>query len=279
MDVSDKLFYWLFHNHPDRILALQRDLPAEVRGWRFSAPVIKEREHHLDGLFQPPADQLDLPTVLLKAQATSDPKVLRRLYAQSVLLLEQESAIEHWRMVVICPHRRLTLGSPTVVAEFVRERVHWLELAAADPAAPPLLRALALLVPPEQKLQASSSAVLQAEVAGMEREEAIADVIVVAIVTTRYQWPIDSGTVRHGRHHSGGVHTEPGLSADLWPGQARGPAGRRRWSGPAPAASSPRGPHPQASRWPGLAPCPWSRWSSWRRRCSLLREWQIWTLG
>ncbi len=36
------------------------------------------------------------------------------------------------------------------MAEFVRERVHWIELepAATDPTAPPLLRALALLVQP-----------------------------------------------------------------------------------------------------------------------------------
>jgi hypothetical protein len=36
------------------------------------------------------------------------------------------------------------------VAEFVRERVHWIELepAATDPTAPPLLRALSLLVQP-----------------------------------------------------------------------------------------------------------------------------------
>jgi hypothetical protein len=81
-------------------------------------------------------------------------------------LVEQEQEIEHWRVVVICPNRRLNFGRPTAVAEFVRERVHWVELepAAKDPAAPPLLRALALLV---------------------QQEEAIADVI-AAIVVTRF---------------------------------------------------------------------------------------------
>jgi predicted transposase YdaD len=186
MVASDKLFYWLFQAHPDRILELQRDLPAEARGWRFCAPVVKEREHRLDGLFQPPADQADLPTVLLEAQMAADPKFLRRLYAQSARLVEQEIAIEHWRVVVICPNRRLNFGRPTAVAEFVRERVHWveLELAAKDAAAPPLLRAMALLVQPEEEIQASSTA-LQAEVAGTGREKAIADVI-AAIVVTRF---------------------------------------------------------------------------------------------
>jgi predicted transposase YdaD len=186
MSASDKLFYWLFQNHPDRILELQRDLPADACGWRFSAPVVKEREHRLDGLFQPPADLTHLPVVLLEAQMGADPKFLRRLYAQSAMLVEQEVEIEHWRVVVICPHRHLNFGSPNAVIEFVRERVHWLELepAATDPAAPPLLRALALLVRPEEEIAATSKAI-QAEVAGTDREGAIADVI-AAIVVARF---------------------------------------------------------------------------------------------
>ena len=72
MVASDKLFYWLFQNHPDRILELQRDLPAEAEGWRFSAPVVKALERRLDGCFQPPAAQPDLPVVLLEAQMTAE---------------------------------------------------------------------------------------------------------------------------------------------------------------------------------------------------------------
>ena len=186
MSASDKLFYWLFHNHPDRILELQRDLPAAARGWRFSAPVVKAREHRLDGLFQPPPERPELPVVLLEAQMGPDAKFLRRLYAQSARLVEQDLTIEHWRVVVICPHQRLNFGSPTAVAEFVRERVHWLELepAAHDPSAPPLLRALALLVQPEVQVAASGAA-LRAEVAGTEREAGIVDVI-AAIVVARF---------------------------------------------------------------------------------------------
>lgn len=72
------------------------------------------------------------------------------------------------------------------MAEFVHERVRWVELesAAKDPAAPPLLRALALLVQREEDVSASSAA-LQAEVAGTGQERAIADVI-AAIVVSRF---------------------------------------------------------------------------------------------
>jgi predicted transposase YdaD len=89
-------------------------------------------------------------------------------------------------VVVICPHRQLNFGSPVAVEEFVRERVHWVELlpAAKDPATPPLLRALALLVQAEEEIPASSAAI-QTEVADTGQEEAIADVI-AAIVVTRF---------------------------------------------------------------------------------------------
>jgi predicted transposase YdaD len=72
------------------------------------------------------------------------------------------------------------------VAEFVRERVHWVELepAATDPAAPLLLRALALLVQPEGQIPASSAA-LQAEVSATAEAPAILDVI-ATIVMARF---------------------------------------------------------------------------------------------
>ncbi|MFM9088552.1 MAG: DUF2887 domain-containing protein, partial [Cyanobium sp.] len=42
--ISDKLFYWVFQNNPDWILELQPDLAKAAGGYRFSAPVLKERE-------------------------------------------------------------------------------------------------------------------------------------------------------------------------------------------------------------------------------------------
>ncbi|MFM1900867.1 MAG: hypothetical protein RLZZ216_1443, partial [Cyanobacteriota bacterium] len=79
--------------------------------------MVKEREHRLDGVFHPPAQAAELPVVMLEAQMAADPRFLRRLYAQSARVVEQESAIEHWRVLVICPHRRLNFGGVTAVAE------------------------------------------------------------------------------------------------------------------------------------------------------------------
>lgn len=186
MSASDKLFYWVFQSDPDRILELQADLPEDARGYRFSAPVLKSREHRLDWLFLPPEHRPDLPALILEAQMAADPLFLRRLYAESARLLEQQPLIDHWRVVVLCPRRDLGFGRPAAVAEFLRERVRWVELmpAARDPGAPPLLRALALLVQPEDRIP-ETSASIQASVRGTARERSLLDVI-AAIVVSRF---------------------------------------------------------------------------------------------
>jgi len=108
----------------------------------------------------------------------ADTGFLRRLYLESAMLLDQEPGIDHWRVVVICPQRRLNFGGELAVAEFLRERVHWIELesAAADPAAPPMLRALALLVEPEEQVPQRSAAIRR-QSAGAPEAAALADVI------------------------------------------------------------------------------------------------------
>jgi len=184
MSASDKLFYWVFQQHPDRILELLPDLATAGGGYRFSAPVLKERERRLDGLLLPSEEQLLRPALILEAQMQANPGFLRRLYAESAMLLEQEAQIEHWRVVVLCPHRGLNFGRPAAVAEFLRERVLWIELepAAADPTAPPLLRALALLVQPEEQIAASSGAI-RAQVAGTAQERDLSDVIAATLIS------------------------------------------------------------------------------------------------
>jgi predicted transposase YdaD len=183
---SDKLFYWLFQHQPDRILPLLPDLPADASGYRFSAPVLKEREYRLDGLFLPPPERPELPALILEAQMAADAGFLRRLYAETARLLQQEPAIERWRVVVLCPSRELHFGDPAPLAEFVVQRVQWIELlpAAANPTAPALVQALALLLQSEQELPATSSA-LRARVAGSSQAAEIDDVI-AAILVSRF---------------------------------------------------------------------------------------------
>ena len=192
MGASDKLFYWLFQQHPDRILELLPELAAGGGGYRFSAPVLKERERRLDGLLQAPEEQPQRPALILEAQMQPNSRFLRRLYVESAMLIEQEEQIEHWQVVVLCPNRRLNFGRPAAVAEFLRERVRWIELeaAASDPTAPPLLRALALLVQPEQQIPVSTAAIRD-QVSGTDQEQ----------TDQQVQRPFHPPALRHGQHH------------------------------------------------------------------------------
>jgi predicted transposase YdaD len=89
-------------------------------------------------------------------------------------------------VVVLCPSRQLNFGDPAPVAEFVEQRVRWIELlsAAANPTAPALVQALALLLQSEQELPATTSA-LRARVAGSSQAAEIDDVI-AAILVSRF---------------------------------------------------------------------------------------------
>jgi predicted transposase YdaD len=74
---ATSVFYWLFQHQLDRILPLLPDLPADAGGYRFSAPVLKEREYRLDGLFLPPPERPDLPALILEAPMAADGGFLR----------------------------------------------------------------------------------------------------------------------------------------------------------------------------------------------------------
>jgi predicted transposase YdaD len=187
---SDKLFYWLFQQHAERLQPLVAALLPRMDGYGFSAPVLKEREYRLDGLFLPPADQPELPVVILEAQMAADPDFLLRLNAETGRLLQQQQRqgrpIRHWQVVVICPSRELHFGDPTPVREFVERRVVWIELLPErlPPTAPPLQRALGMLLLPEEQLPDCSKAI-RAEVAGTSLDAEIDDVI-AAILVSRF---------------------------------------------------------------------------------------------
>lgn len=191
MVASDKLFFWLFQQRCQRLQPLISTVLSDMEGYSFSAPVIKEREVRLDGLFLPPTEQLsNKPAILLEAQMAADPEFLLRLYSESSLLLRhqyrQGQPLRHWRVVVICPSSKLGFGDATAVQEFVCERLIWIELAPdrLAPSAPPLQRALGLLLLPEEQLPASA-VTIQQQVAGTALASEMADVI-AAILLARF---------------------------------------------------------------------------------------------
>jgi predicted transposase YdaD len=162
-----------------------------MEGYSFTAPAIKELEVRLDGLFLPPASQLaHKPALILEAQMAGDPHFFLRLYSEGALVLRhqqrQGQPIRHWRVVVICPSKQLPFGDPLPVQEFLRERVIWIELAPdrLPLNAPPLQRALGLLLLPEEQLPANANAVRQqASGTGLAGE---IDTLIAAILVARF---------------------------------------------------------------------------------------------
>ena len=188
---SDKLFFWLFQGRSDRLQPLVAELIDSMEGYSFSAPAIKELEVRLDGLFLPPPEQLaEKPALILEAQMAAAPDFLLRLYSESALLLRhqqrQGQPLRHWRVVVICPSRDLAFGDPLPVREFLQARVLWIELAPErlPPQAPPLQRALGLLLLPEPQVSASATAIRRAA-AGTTLSGEI-DSLIAAILVARF---------------------------------------------------------------------------------------------
>jgi predicted transposase YdaD len=186
---SDKLFFWLFQGRSDRLQPLVAGLIDSMEGYSFTAPAIKELEVRLDGLFLPPPEQLaEKPALILEAQMAAAPDFLLRLYAESALLLRhqqrQGQPLRHWRVVVICPSRDLAFGDPMPVREFLQERVLWIELAPErlPPEAPPLQRALGLLLLPEPQVSASA---IRRAAAGTTLSGEI-DTVIAAILVARF---------------------------------------------------------------------------------------------
>jgi len=188
---SDKLFFWLFQDRTERLQPLVASLLPDMDGYSFTAPVIKERAVRPDGLFLPPVEQLqDKPALIMEAQMASDPEFFLRLYNESGLLLRhqyrQGQPVRHWRVLVFCPSRKLNFGDPVPVAEFLRERVLWIELAPdrMPPTAPPLQKALGLLLLPEEELPASSAAIRQQAAATPMANDL--DDVIAAILLSRF---------------------------------------------------------------------------------------------
>ena len=137
---TDRWFYGVFQSAPDlfRWLAASPDgtvpggvVPTELdRQYRFSAPELKAGSHRLDGVLWPLGSEsgsAELPVVFLEVQMRADPGFHHRLAAQTFRFLQLHPRIEHWRVVVITPHRRLSLGPVTPLRSFL-EQVHWVSL-------------------------------------------------------------------------------------------------------------------------------------------------------
>ncbi|MCP9910864.1 DUF4351 domain-containing protein [Cyanobium sp. BA20m-p-22] len=106
----------------------------------------------------------EFPVVLLEVQMQPDSGFQHRLAAQSCRFLQKHPQVEHLEVVVITPHRRISLG-PTKLPRLLQvllQEVHWINLEELSQQADldPLLNLLTLPVRPESELAATSQQIL-----------------------------------------------------------------------------------------------------------------------
>jgi len=94
----------------------------------YIAPVIKEREFRLDGLFIPKSENWDIPLIFLEAQMQSDSGFYGRYFAEIFLYLQQYPEKRPWQGLLILHNRQQHLGESVPYQIILREQVKCLYL-------------------------------------------------------------------------------------------------------------------------------------------------------
>jgi predicted transposase/invertase (TIGR01784 family) len=144
---TDKWFYQLFLTMPGIIAELIPNIPSDCE-FDYIAPVIKEREFRLDGLFIPQSENWNIPLIFLEAQMQSDAGFYGRYFAEIFLYLQQYPEKRPWQGLLILHNRQQYLGESVPYQVLLREQVKCLYLEDLLPRADisPNLALLKLLV-------------------------------------------------------------------------------------------------------------------------------------
>lgn len=107
---TDSLFYRLFQSVPQLLFDLiNRPLPSASQ-YHFTSVELKETAFRLDGVMQPPDDQLDWPLFFVEVQFQLDPQIYSRLFTEVFLYLRHHQPAHPWHAVVIYPSRAIDPG-------------------------------------------------------------------------------------------------------------------------------------------------------------------------
>ena len=144
---TDKWFYQLFLTMQGIIAELIPNIPSDCE-FDYIAPVIKEREFRLDGLFIPQSENWNIPLIFLEAQMQSDAGFYGRYFAEIFLYLQQYPEKRPWQGLLILHNRQQYLGESVPYQVLLREQVKCLYLEDLLPRADisPNLALLKLLV-------------------------------------------------------------------------------------------------------------------------------------
>ncbi|UXE61503.1 MAG: DUF2887 domain-containing protein [Woronichinia naegeliana WA131] len=132
---------------PGIIAELIPNIPPDCE-FDYIAPVVKEQEFRLDGLFIPQSENWNIPLIFLEAQMQSDAGFYGRYFAEIFLYLQQYPEKRPWQGLLILHNRQQYLGESVPYQVLLREQVKCLYLEDLLPRADisPNLALLKLLV-------------------------------------------------------------------------------------------------------------------------------------
>ena len=125
---TDKWFYELFLSQPGMLAEV---LPGIEENWEFiyNAPVVKEKEFRLDGVFTPVSNNPMIPMVFAEAQMQSDAGFYGRYFSQLFVHINQYTVKQDWRGLLILRDRSQGLGWEVPYTELLERRVTQLYLS------------------------------------------------------------------------------------------------------------------------------------------------------
>ncbi|UWU45342.1 conserved hypothetical protein (putative transposase or invertase) [Limnospira platensis C1] len=161
---TDKLFYRIFLWQPELIAELVPGIPTDCQ-FDYSAPVVKEQEQRIDGLFTPVGDDPDLPLVFVEAQMQADKGFYGRFFQEVFMYLRQYEVSRPWRGLLIFSSRGQGFGVETpyrLLLDNLVERLYLEDLIPRSDLSPNLAL-LRLLVLPESETPESARNLLNVE--------------------------------------------------------------------------------------------------------------------
>ncbi len=137
---TDKLFYAIFLFQTQLITELIPGLPENCE-FKYSAPVIKESEYRIDGVFTPVNPDSSLPIVFIEAQMQPDTGFYGRFFAEVHVYLHQYQVVRPWQGLLILASRQQGIGVDVPYRPYLEQQVQKLyleDLATATDLSPGL---------------------------------------------------------------------------------------------------------------------------------------------
>jgi predicted transposase/invertase (TIGR01784 family) len=102
---TDSIFYRLFQDFPRVFFELIGQPAANASVYQFASVELKQTAFRIDGVFVPIAESSNEPVYFVEVQFQLDTTFYRRFICEIGLYLRQNTAVNHWRGVVLYPAR------------------------------------------------------------------------------------------------------------------------------------------------------------------------------